>query len=116
MKSEKFEIREIGKGGIREVDGFHWGIIGNHQFAMVPIENPIGIYDYSKSAPHLSPRTPASCGKVVEFGCPTEIVPARGRILEILGGLGEILEDSIKQIEEIWRIWNQRRGQNLDFY
>ena len=70
----------------------------------------------SKSAPHLGPRTPASCGKVVEFGCPTEIVSAGGSILEILGGLGEILEDSIKQIEEIWRIWNRRRVQNLDFY
>ena len=69
----------------------------------------------SKSAPHLGPRTPASCGKVVEFGCPTEIVPAGGSILEILGGLGEILEDSIKQIEEIWRIWNRRRVQNLYF-
>ena len=70
----------------------------------------------SKSAPHLGPRTPASCGKVVELGCPFEIVPARGNILEISGGQGEILEESIKQIEEIWRIWNQRRGRNLDFY
>ena len=70
----------------------------------------------SKSAPHLGPRTPANCGQVVKFRCPTEITPAGGSILEILGGLGEILEDSIKQIEEIWRIWNRRRVQNLDFY
>ncbi len=41
----------------------------------------------------------ASCAKVLEFDCPAEVVPAEGKILEILGGPEEILEDFIKQNE-----------------